>query len=202
MSTSESPQVWIVDDDAAVRDSLCALLMGEGFAAQGFDGARAFLDFAHLGLRGCLVSDVRMPLMSGLELQHALHERGIRIPTIFVTGHGDIPMAVQAVQAGAVDFIEKPFPNQALLDSIGKALAQGADTGLASRQAGARARAALLTERERQVMDLVVAGLSNKEVAQRLGISPRTVDVHRTHVMDKMKADSLPDLVRQAILLE
>lgn len=202
MSTPESPQVWIVDDDAAVRDSLCALLMGEGYAAQGFDGARAFLDFAHPGLRGCLVSDVRMPLMSGLELQHALHERGIRIPTIFVTGHGDIPMAVQAVQAGAVDFIEKPFPNQALLDSIGKALAQGPDTSLASRQAGARARVALLTERERQVMDLVVAGLSNKEVAQRLGISPRTVDVHRTHVMDKMKADSLPDLVRQAVLLE
>lgn len=202
MSTPESPQVWIVDDDAAVRDSLCALLMGEGYAAQGFDGARAFLDFAHPGLRGCLVSDVRMPLLSGLELQHALHERGIRIPTIFVTGHGDIPMAVQAVQAGAVDFIEKPFPNQVLLDSIGKALAQGPDTSLASRQAGARARVALLTERERQVMDLVVAGFSNKEVAQRLGISPRTVDVHRTHVMDKMKADSLPDLVRQAVLLE
>jgi two-component system response regulator FixJ len=194
--------VWVVDDDAAVRDSLSALLAGEGYRVQSFDGPRAFLAFAHPGMDGCLVSDVRMPGMSGLDLQRGLLERGIQVPTIFITGHGDIPMAVQAVKNGAVDFIEKPFPNHVLLTAIETAAAGARQALGADRVAGLRVRYALLTERERQVMALVVDGMSNKEVGRHLGISPRTVDIHRTRVMEKMMAESLPDLVRQAIALE
>lgn len=196
-----SAEIWIVDDDDAVRDSLSALLKGEGYAVKTFASSREFLDFAHEGMRGCLLSDVRMPGMSGLDLQRRLHEMGIRVPTVFITGHGDVPMAVQALKAGAADFIEKPFPNKVLLDSLAEALAGAGVASDRERVAGIRARYALLTERERQVMALVVDGHSNKEVAASLGISPRTVDIHRTHVMEKMKADNLPDLVRQALLI-
>lgn len=194
-------EIWIVDDDDAVRDSLSALLKGEGHAVRTFASARDFLDFAHEGMHGCLLSDVRMPGMSGLDLQRRLHEMGIRVPTVFITGHGDVPMAVQALKAGAADFIEKPFPNKVLLDSLAEAMAGATTASDRERTAGVRARYALLTERERQVMALVVDGHSNKEVAAALGISPRTVDIHRTHVMEKMRADSLPDLVRQALLI-
>lgn len=195
-------EIWIVDDDDAVRDSLSALLKGEGYEVRAFPDARAFLDFAHDGMRGCLLSDVRMPGLSGLDLQRRLLEMDIRIPVVFITGHGDVPIAVQALKAGAADFIEKPFPNHVLLASLAEALAQGTNATDRELVAGVLARHATLTERERQVMALVVEGCSNKEVAQKLGISPRTVDIHRSHMMEKMKADSLPDLVRQALLLE
>lgn len=194
-------EIWIVDDDEAVRDSLAAVLAAEGYGVRTFADARELLDFAHQGMQGCLLSDVRMPGMSGLDLQQRLLEMGIRIPIVFISGHGDVPMAVQALKAGAADFIEKPFPNHVLFAALSEALARGGIAADRERVAGVRARHALLTERERQVMALVVEGHSNKEVGQMLGISPRTVDIHRTHVMEKMKAASLPDLVRQALLI-
>ncbi|CAA7620749.1 response regulator transcription factor [Magnetospirillum sp. SS-4] len=193
-------EIWIVDDDDAVRDSLAALLAGEGYHARGFASAREFLDFIGDGARGCLISDIRMPGLSGLDLQQRLLESGIRIPIIFITGHADVPMAVRALKGGAFDFLEKPFPNHVLLTCLAEALARS-PVGDRERIAGTLARFALLTERERQVMALVVDGFTSKEAARTLGISPRTVDIHRTRVMEKMGADGLADLVRQALLI-
>lgn len=196
-------EVWIVDDDEAVRLSLAALLDSEGFVTRCFAQARAFLDFVRADSRGCLISDVRMPGLSGLDLQRALLEMGIAVPIIFMTGHADVPMAVEALKAGATDFIEKPFPNQVMIDSLRAALRQFRQTAPGRRDIGGLlARRDCLTEREREVMDLVVKGLSNKEIARLLGISPRTVDIHRGQVMGKMKAQSLADLVRIAMLID
>lgn len=196
-------EIWIVDDDEAVRLSLAALLDSEGFVTRCFAQARAFLDFVTADSRGCLVSDVRMPGLSGLDLQRALLEMGIRVPIIFMTGHADVPMAVDALKAGASDFIEKPFANQVMIDSLRAALRQFRQAAPGRRDIGGLlVRRQCLTEREREVMDLVVKGLSNKEIARLLGISPRTVDIHRGQVMGKMKAESLPDLVRIAMLID
>lgn len=196
-------EIWIVDDDEAVRLSLAALLDSEGFVTRCFAQARAFLDFVTADSRGCLVSDVRMPGLSGLDLQRALLEMGISVPIIFMTGHADVPMAVDALKAGASDFIEKPFANQVMIDSLRAALRQFRQAVPGRRDIGGLlARRQCLTEREREVMDLVVKGLSNKEIARLLGISPRTVDIHRGQVMGKMKAESLPDLVRIAMLID
>lgn len=198
-----APVVWIVDDDEAVRLSLAALLESEGFVTRCFASARAFLDFVRAESVGCLVSDVRMPGLSGLDLQRALLDRGLAFPIVFMTGHADVPMAVEALKAGAADFIEKPFPNQVMIDSLRLALTRMRPLQQSRRDlAGLSARRQRLTEREAEVMDLVVQGRSNKEIAKILGISPRTVDVHRGQVMAKMMAQSLPDLVRIAMLLD
>jgi two-component system response regulator FixJ len=191
--------VYIVDDDAAVRDSLRMLLESAGYAVRGFDDARSFLSDADMD-RGCLVVDIRMPGMSGLELQEELVRRNVSLPVIVITGHGDVPLAVRAMTAGAVDFIEKPFDDRRMLDSIARALLIGNQKRSRTGEAqAARDLLALLTPREREVFDQLVKGHPNKIVAHELGISPRTVEIHRANVMDKLQARNLSDIVRTAL---
>lgn len=197
------PTVYIVDDDQAVRDGLTALLTVSGFALETFDSAERFLTAIERHTPGCAILDIRMPGMNGLELQRELKRRGIAIPVIIITGHGEVPLAVAALKAGAVDFLEKPFDSDALLASIEEALRRGAVSRSSpfDRETIA-SRIAQLTPREREVMDLVVAGHPNKVVANRLGIAVRTVEIHRARVMDKTEARNLSELIRMAILLE
>jgi two-component system response regulator FixJ len=192
--------VFVVDDDVDARDSLCALLESAGHAAVAYESAQAFLEAYRPGRPGCLIADVRMPDMDGLELQEALNRRDAGLPVIVVTGHADVPLAVRAMKAGAVDLIEKPFDDELLLATVRRALAlaQNARANAAATEA-AKARIASLSARERQVLELLVAGQPNKIIAYELDISPRTVEIHRAHVMDKMEAKSLSDLVRAAI---
>ncbi|MEA3244123.1 MAG: response regulator [Pseudomonadota bacterium] len=191
--------IFLVDDDAAVRDALCLYLEATGFTVRTFDSAEAFLgEIDEMG-RGVLVLDQRMTGMSGLELQSELNVRGVEMPTIFITGHGDVPMSVRAMKEGATDFLEKPFRNSDLLASIEQVLAQDAvkmEDYLY--QAGVREKYDSLTPREKEVMEHIVRGLPNKSVAQMLGVSMRTIEAHRGRVMEKMDARSLPDLVRMA----
>ena len=198
-----NPTLYIVDDDQAVRDGLKALLGARGFALETFDSAESFLAAMDRNVTGCAILDIRMPGMNGLELQRELKRRAIALPVIIITGHGDVALAVTALKAGAIDFLEKPFDSDALLASIEDALRRGAATLTAAfdREAVA-ARVAQLTAREREVMDLVVAGHPNKVVANRLGIAVRTVEIHRAKVMDKVQARNLSELVRIAILLD
>ena len=191
------PTVFIVDDDDEVRDSLEDLVDSVGLKAEIFASAQEFLA-AYDPLRaGCLVLDIRMPGMSGLELQQKLGERQAVLPIIFITGHGDIPMAVEAMRRGAVDFIQKPFRDQDLLDRINSALAQGVGRREdMEEQRVIEERIHSLTRRERQVMEMVVEGKANKVIAIDLGLSQRTVEVHRANVMEKMRAKTLADLVR------
>ena len=189
--------VYVVDDDAAVRDSLGYLLESVGLAVVTCAAAGAFMDRYDPNRPGCLVTDVRMPGMSGIDLQAHLRRVAPDLPVIIVTGHGDVPMAVRAMKAGAYDFIEKPYNDQALLDVVQTAVADS------RRAAGARAetaevlsRLSTLTPREREVLDLVADGLSNKGVARHLGISGKTVETHRARVMEKMQAGSLAELLR------
>jgi len=195
-----TPIVYIVDDDEAVRGSLRMLMRSVGLQAQALGSAREFLDGYDRRQSGCLVLDVRMPGMSGMELQQQLNQRGATIPVIFISGHGDVPMAVEAMQHGAFDFLQKPFRDQELLDRVQRALALDAQlrTTLA---AGAliRERIESLTPRERQVMQLVTQGKANKVVGAELGVSQRTVEIHRAHVMEKMHARSLAELVRMVL---
>ena len=196
---SEQPTVYVVDDDADVRDSLRLLLSASDFRVEVFDSAHAFLEHAHAA-HACLVTDVRMPGMDGLALQEELSRRGETLPVIIMTGHGDVPLAVRAMRAGAIDFLEKPFDGEALLASVDRALARRSED--LSRGAAAEAAAghlAHLTEREREVMDLLVLGKANKVIAFELDISPRTVEIHRARVMEKTGAKSLADLVRLAL---
>ena len=205
------PTIYIVDDDLAVREGLKALLTAEGLALAAFETAESFLAVVTPETLGCAIVDIRMPGMSGLELQRELKRRDIALPVIIITGHGDVPVAVSALKAGAVDFLEKPFDSDALLASIDEALKRGssrAGSGIGSgltlsltKQAVAE-RVAQLTPREREVMDLVVAGHPNKVVADRLSIAVRTVEIHRAHVMEKTGARNLSELIRMAILLE
>lgn len=189
--------VFVVDDDPDVRDSLASLLTAANFKAETFDSARAFLASDSLARPGCLVADVRMPDMDGLELQEELGKRKSKLAVIIITGHGDVPLAVRAMKAGAVDFLEKPFEEERLLSSIRRAFAQGyAMQSQAKVVEAVSRRIAQLTGREREVLSLVVAGRANKEIARALNISPRTVEIHRAHVMEKMEADSLAELVR------
>lgn len=190
--------VHVVDDEEPVRKSLAFLLTVSGFATRVHDSATAFLTAAP-GLRNAvLITDLRMPDMSGVELLQRIREMTLRIPAIVITGHGDVPMAVEAMKAGALDFIEKPFEDELLIQAVKNAaseLDRGADTDIVA----IRSRFVELTEREREVMASVVAGLPNKTIAYDLQISPRTVEVHRANVMTKMGARSLPELVRMSL---
>ncbi len=192
--------IFVVDDDEAVRGSLQALLEAEGFAARTFESAGAFLASDASGLPGCLIADIRMPDMDGLELQEELVRRKAPLPVIVVTGHGDVPLAVRAMKAGAIDFLEKPYDEAVLLGSIRRALseAQEASERVAAAQETAE-RLASLTEREGQVLELLTAGRPNKVIAYELDISPRTVEIHRARVMEKMRAKSLAELVRMVV---
>lgn len=189
--------IYVVDDDEAMRDSMTWLLEGEGYRVACFDSAAAFLKARRDDLRGCLVLDVRMPDMSGLELHEKLDALGSTLPIIFVTGHGDVPMAVGALQRGACDFIEKPFHNEDLLVRIRRALELEAELAARRRQDDAIVhRIGQLTQREREVMELVVAGKLNKQIADQLNISMKTVEAHRARVMEKMGVRTLAELVK------
>lgn len=193
------PTVFIVDDDPAVRDSLRWLLESVRMQVITFESAEEFQKYYNIHMTGCLVLDVRMPGMSGLQLQQTISKQKYSLPIIFITGHGDIPMAVRAMQAGAMYFLEKPFEDQMLLDYINEALALDKDNQKARiRLTTIQARIANLTEREREVLDLVVDNHSNKAIAQKLGVSVKTVEFHRSHMMDKMHAHSLIELVNMA----
>jgi two-component system, LuxR family, response regulator FixJ len=197
---SPAASVFIVDDDEAVRSSLRLLIRSVGLQAQAFASAREFLDAYDARHPGCLVLDVRMPGMSGLELQQELNQRGATIPVVFITGHGDVPMAVEAMQQGAFDFLQKPFRDQDLLDRVQRAMSRDAEqrASMAARSE-IMARLAALTPREMEVLRLVTRGKANKVVGAELGVSQRTVEIHRAHVMEKMRAGSLAELVRMVL---
>jgi len=198
-----APTVYIVDDDNGVRSSIRVLMKSVGLPAITFASAQEFLAGYHPNHPGCLVLDIRMPGMSGLELQETLNDKGAVIPVIFITGHGDVPMAVEAMRHGAFDFLQKPFRDQDLIDRIQQALARDHETRESLREHGrTRARIASLTPREKEVLDLLTAGKANKMMAQDLGLSQRTVEIHRAHVMEKMGAKSVAQLVRMVMDLE
>ncbi|MBS1200021.1 MAG: histidine kinase [Proteobacteria bacterium] len=192
--------VFVVDDDEAVRTSLRLLLKSVGLPVETFASAQEFLDQFDPGRAGCLVLDIRMPGMSGLELQQHLNDRHSIMPIVFITGHGDVPMAVEAMQAGAVDFIQKPFRDQDLIDRINRALEKDREMrGELRERDEIRRRMSQLTPREREVLELVTQGKANKVIAGDLNVSQRTVEIHRARVMEKMGANSLAHLVRMVI---
>lgn len=196
-AANQDATVFIVDDDDAVRESLAFLMKSVGLKADSFPSAQAFLDSYNPNRAGCLVLDIRMPGMSGLELQDKLTQMGSILPIIFITGHGDVPMAVKAIKAGAADFVQKPFRDQELLDRIREVLEEDAHSRAEKLQRNEILRRMdTLTEREREVMEQVVDGKANKVVAIDLNVSQRTVEIHRANVMEKMKARSLAQLVR------
>lgn len=192
--------VYVVDDDDAVRESLQALLESRGYVVSGQASAETFLASYRPGALACAVVDLRMPGMDGLTLIERLMAEGARLPVIMVTGHGDVPLAVRAMKAGATDFIEKPYSNEAILAAVSKAFGmaeQAAHGDVPPQETAARINA--LTPREREVLDLLVVGHSNKIIAFELKISPRTVEIHRANLMKKMQAGSLSHLVRMAL---
>jgi two-component system, LuxR family, response regulator FixJ len=192
--------VYVVDDDEAVRDSQSVLLQSKAFAVRSFASALEFLEAAPSLLTGCLIVDIRMPEMDGLELQQRLIDGSLDFPLIVITGHGDVPLAVRAMKAGAVDFIEKPFASEAILDSLEAALLRLSTPGEEDpAKVAAVAKLALLSPRELQVLEGLLAGLPNKTIAYDLEISPRTVEIHRARVMDKMGARNLSELIRLAL---
>jgi two-component system response regulator FixJ len=199
----QSPIVFIVDDDEAVRNSLRLLVKSVGLTATALPSAQDFLGTYNPQQPGCLVLDVRMPGMSGLDLQQQLNVRGAVIPVIFITGHGDIPMAVEAMQQGAFDFLQKPFRDQDLIDRIQRALERDriSRAGLGQRNR-IRERRDSLTPREREVLALVTSGKANKVMAADLGLSQRTIEIHRARVMEKMGASSVAELVRMMMDLD
>ena len=202
-STLVRPTIFVVDDDAAVRDALKLLLRSVGHAVETFGSAQEFLDAYGEDRAGCLVLDIRMPGMSGLELQQKLNEKHSILPIIFITGHGDVPMAVEALQHGAFDFLQKPFRDQELLDRIQRALQKDRENrSQILQREDIRARLATLTPREREVLDLMTSGRPNKLMAADLNLSQRTIEIHRARVMEKMKAPSLAQLVRMTLELE
>jgi FixJ family two-component response regulator len=201
-SSAEEAIVFVVDDDASVRDALRNLFRSVGLQVETFGSAHEFLQSKLPNVPSCLILDIRLPRLSGLDFQAELAKADIRIPVIFMTGHGDIPMTVRAMKAGAVDFLTKPFRDQDMLDAVTAAIERdrnGRDE--AKVVSDLQARFAKLTPRERQVMNLVIAGLMNKQIAAEIGLAEITVKIHRGHIMRKMGAKSLPDLVRMAELL-
>jgi len=197
----DEANVFVVDDDPAVRDSIALSLKLAGYGVKDFDSAKAFLASGDALRKGCLVTDIRMPDMDGLELQEELVRRDSKLAVVVITGHGDVPLAVRAMKAGAVDFLEKPFAREVLIGAVSRALALAEKPGPDPRAQEARERLNSLTPREREVFALVVAGKQSKVVAYELGASPRTIEVHRARMMKKMQAGSLQDLVRMAIAL-
>jgi two-component system response regulator FixJ len=202
MSTMQpDPVIYVIDDDDAVRESLEFLLKTAGISARGFDSAQAFLEIIPRVKSGCVVTDVRMPDMTGIDLLRKLNEIKPDLPVIMITGHGDIALAVEAMKIGAVDFLEKPFDDDHLLASVRAALDKDADAAKRQAQLGdIHDKLAALSNRERQVLEGLVAGQANKIIAFDLGISPRTVEIYRANVMTKMAANSLSDLVRMAMM--
>jgi len=196
----KNPKVMVVDDDAGVRNAMRVLLKSVGLESALFASAQEFLSGYESSQPGCLLLDIRMPGMSGLELQQQLNLKGAVIPVIFMTGHGDIPMAVEAMQHGAFDFLQKPFRDQDLLDRIQRAIVK--DAGLRKslgEHERIRQRLESLTPREREVLDLMTQGKQNKAIAQVLDVSPRTVEIHRARVMQKMEVESVAELVRMML---
>lgn len=199
---SETAIVHVIDDDEALRDSLAFLLRTADLEVMSHASAAAFLDVLPLTDLTCIITDVRMPGLSGIDLLRRVRELGIEVPVIVITGHGDVPLAVEAMRFGAVDFLEKPFDDEILLQSVRAALRQQA--GAAKRQserAEIENRLATLSPRERDVLGGLVAGRANKQIAFELGISPRTVEIYRANLMDKMQAGSLSGLVRMALIV-
>ena len=193
--------VYVIDDDDAVRQSLTFLLKAAGIAARTYDSATSFLDHLPQVKTGCIITDVRMPGLSGLDLLRRLKELQIALPVIVITGHGDVPLAVEAMKSGASDFLEKPFDDEALLAAVNVALRnQGAGAKREADRSGIVEKLATLSNRERQVLEGLVAGLPNKTIAFDHKISPRTVEIYRANVMQKMQAASLSDLVRMALI--
>ena len=187
--------VFVVEDDDSMRSALSRLIRSVGLAVETFTSAQEFLNYQLPEGHRCLVLDIRLPGLSGLQLQEKLKGQGMAIPIIFITGHGDVPMSVQAMKAGAVDFLQKPVNDQQQLDAVHRALSR-------DRQEAVRSRYGMLTPREQEVLSLVVSGWRNKKIAAELDASERTVKVHRARVMEKMGAESLPDLVRLSEMLE
>jgi len=202
-STAAVNTVFVVDDDDGVRTSLSILLDSAGYRAVPFASAAEFLAHYDLASPGCLLLDMRMPGMSGMDLLQELSRRGAFLPVIFITGHGDVPMAVEAMQSGAFDFLQKPFSPRDLLDRIARALVADAEARQAlSLTDELRRRRSTLTPREKEVMGLIVAGNANKVIAMDLGLSERTVEIHRARVMEKMATRSVAHLVRMALAME
>ena len=204
MSTMQpEPIIFVIDDDDAVRQSLEFLLKTAGMTVRGFEHAKAFLDILPRVEHGCVITDVRMPGMSGIDLLRSLKDTNPELPVIVITGHGDISLAVEAMKIGAIDFLEKPFDDDQLIAAVRAALNR--DAGVVKRKAELgeiTEKLAELSNRERQVLDGLVAGKANKSIAFDLGISPRTVEIYRANVMTKMAANSLSDLVRMAMLAD
>jgi two-component system response regulator FixJ len=200
---TKKPLVMVVDDDSGVRNAMRILLKSVGMESALYASAQEFLAAYQPSQPGCLVLDIRMPGMSGLELQQQLNLRGAVIPVIFMTGHGDIPMAVEAMQHGAFDFLQKPFRDQDLLDRIQRAIVKDTERREAlGEHSRIRAHLSSLTAREREVLDLMTLGKQNKAIAQDLGVSPRTIEIHRARVMEKMNAQSVAELVRMMLDLK
>ena len=202
MSSITTPTIYVIDDDNSMRQAVTLLLKTVGYKPVSFAHPEEFLAKHDPTVHGCVVTDIRMPQMSGLEIQQHLNRAGTTLPVVFISGHGDVPMAVQAMRDGAFDFLTKPFRDQQLLDCINQALAQDAENRAAvERHADIRDRCESLTPREREIFGLVVEGKANKVIAIDLGLSERTVEIHRSNVMEKMGARSVAQLVKMYLTI-